>query len=180
MDSENEKDALQKIENVIGLYPDFPKKGILFRDIMPILESPVLFTSMIDILTKRIKHLKFDRILGIESRGFLVGPQIAHKLDVPFGAIRKKGKLPGELYSVEYELEYGRDVLEVQRDRLPKDSKCIIFDDLIATGGSMKASKDLVEMSGSSVVACVVIIELKALKGYTKLGKAPLISLFSY
>lgn len=180
MDLENEKDLLKKIENAIDLYPDFPKKGILFRDIMPILESPVLSSSMIDILANRIKQLKIDRVLGIESRGFLVGPQIAHKLNVPFGAIRKKGKLPGELYSVQYELEYGRDVLEVQKNRLPKGSKCIIFDDLIATGGSMKASKDLVEMSGSNVVACVVIIELRALKGYTKLGDAPLVSLFSY
>lgn len=147
---------------------------------MPILGDPCVFSSLIEALAEHVKHLEFDRILGIESRGFLIGPSLAHKLQLPFGPIRKRGKLPGEVFSVEYELEYGRDVLEVQRSGLPRGSKCLVVDDLIATGGSMHASKQLIEMSGSRVVAFLVIIELKALKGSERLGGAPLISLFPY
>lgn len=147
---------------------------------MPILGNPSLFRSLIEVLADRVKDLEFDRILGIESRGFLIGPSLSQKLNVPFGPIRKRGKLPGELYSVEYELEYGRDVLEIQKNSLPKGSRCLIVDDLIATGGSMQASKDLVELSGSKVVAFLVIIELKMLMGHEKLGDIPLHSLFSY
>jgi adenine phosphoribosyltransferase len=147
---------------------------------MPILGEPSLFDALLDKLADRVKHLKFDRVLGIESRGFLIGPALALRLKLPFGPIRKQGKLPGELHSVKYELEYGHDVLEVQKSGLPSGSKCLIVDDLIATGGSLEASKRLVEMSGSEVVACLVVIELKALKGAAKLGNAPLISLFSY
>jgi adenine phosphoribosyltransferase len=150
------------------------------RDVMPILNEPKLFNSLLDKLVSRVKHVHFDRILGIESRGFLIGPPLALKLQLPFGPIRKKGKLPGQLYSVQYELEYGHDVLEVQKDGLPKGSKCLIIDDLIATGGSMEASKRLVEMSGSQVAACLVVIELRALKGVEKLGGTPFFSLFSY
>lgn len=147
---------------------------------MPILSDPSLFNAMIDKLASRVKHLEFDRVLGIESRGFLLGPALALKLKLPFGPIRKRGKLPGELYSVRYELEYGHDVLEIQKNGLPSNSKCLIVDDLIATGGSLEASKRLVEMSKSHVVAVLVVIELKALKGVAKLGNAPLFSLYQY
>lgn len=135
---------------------------------------------MIELLCDRVKDLKIDRILGVESRGFLIGPVMAYNLNLPFNSIRKKGKLPGKLYSIEYELEYGKDCLEVQQNGLPKGSKCLIVDDLIATGGSLSASKKLVEMSGSDVVAFLVIIELKPLEGYKKLGTVPLMKLFSY
>lgn len=147
---------------------------------MPILGVPDLFELLVSLLAKRLQHLKFDRILGIESRGFLIGPVLAAKLKVPFGPVRKKGKLPGDLYSVEYELEYGKDVLQVQKNGLPKGSRCVIVDDLIATGGSLHASKNLIELSGSTVVACLVIIELSDLKGRSKLGTTETISLFSY
>lgn len=147
---------------------------------MPILSEPLMFNLLIDKLANLVRHLKFDRILGIESRGFLIGPALALRLKLPFGPIRKRGKLPGELYSVQYELEYGHDVLEVQKNSLPKGSKCLIVDDLIATGGSMGASRCLIEMSGSEVVAYLVVIELKALKGVEKLGGGPLFSLYSY
>ena len=147
---------------------------------MPILSKPNLFDSLLNELANNVAHLKFDRILGIESRGFLIGPALALKLQLPFGPIRKRGKLPGEVYSVQYELEYGHDVLEIQKTGLPCGSKCLIVDDLIATGGSMGASKRLIEMSGSQVVAFLAIIELKELKGVEQLGGVPLFSLFSY
>lgn len=152
----------------------------MIRDIMPILGEPAMFEALLDKLVVSVKDLKFDKILGIESRGFLIGPALAIKLKLPFMPIRKKGKLPGELYSVQYELEYGHDVLEVQKNGLPSGSQCLIVDDLIATGGTMVASKRLVEMSGSKVAACLVVIELKALNGSEQLGRTPLVSLFSY
>lgn len=147
---------------------------------MPILGEPKLYDRLLENLANQVRHLKFDRILGIESRGFLLGPALALRLQLPFGPIRKRGKLPGELYSVQYELEYGTDVLEVQKNSLPRGSNCLVVDDLIATGGSMEASKRLVEMSGSKVSAFLVVIELQALKGVDKLGEVPLFSLFSY
>lgn len=147
---------------------------------MPIMSDPGLFDSLIDVLCSRCQGLQIDRVLGIESRGFLIGPLLAQKLRLPFSPIRKKGKLPGELYSVEYELEYGKDVLELQKDGLPKNSRCLIVDDLIATGGSLQAAKKLIEMSGSEVTAIAIVIELKALEGRKKLDGPSFISLFSY
>lgn len=147
---------------------------------MPIFGDTNLLNKMLDVLCNRLKAHSFDRVLGIESRGFLIGPLIALRLNLPFSPIRKKGKLPGELHSVDYELEYGTDTLQVQKHSLPRDSKCLVVDDLIATGGSLHASERLVEMSGSMVAAFVVIIELKALQGRNKLGNVPVITLFSY
>jgi adenine phosphoribosyltransferase len=147
---------------------------------MPILSEPQLFNSLLNELADKVKHLKFDIILGIESRGFLIGPALALKMQLPFRPIRKRGKLPGEVHSVQYELEYGHDVLEIQKSGLPSGSKCLIVDDLIATGGSMGASKRLIEMGGSQVIAFLAIIELKELKGVDQLGGVPLISLLSY
>lgn len=147
---------------------------------MPILGDPTTFELMIDLLCNRVKQFKFDRILGIESRGFLLAPSMAQKLKLPFGPIRKKGKLPGELYSVDYALEYGTDTLQVQKNSLPQGSSCLIVDDLIATGGSLEAAKKLVQLSGSQVAACVSVIELVALRGRSKLAESPIVTLFSY
>ena len=134
-----------------------------------------------NILHNRVKHLKVDRVLGIESRGFLFGPVLANMMGLSFVPIRKKGKLPGEVNSIEYQLEYGSDTLQVQKSSLPHDSHCLVVDDLMATGGTAKASTDLIEMNGSSVVAVAVLIELKELKGAEKLGKdIHFIRLFSY
>lgn len=145
---------------------------------MPILGAPDALESLIRVLCQKVETFDFDRVLGIESRGFLIGPLIAQRLKLPFGPIRKKGKLPGKLYSVEYELEYGNDVLEVQQEGLPQNSKCLIVDDLIATGGSLQAAKKLVEMSGSNVAAYLVVMEIEELKGRLKLEGTPLVSLF--
>jgi len=147
---------------------------------MPILGEPELLHEMILVLCSKLENIQFNRILGIESRGFLIGPLLAQRLKLPFSPIRKKGKLPGELYTVEYELEYGKDVLEVQKHSLPDDSKCLIVDDLMATGGSLLAAKKLVELAGSKVAAYAVVIELKSLKGASRLCGSPIISLFAY
>lgn len=152
----------------------------LYRDIMPILGEPELFETLINILCSRVKLYQFDRILGIESRGFLIGPLMAQKLRVPFGPIRKKGKLPGELYSIDYDLEYGKDTLQVQKDGLPTGSKCLIVDDLVATGGSLEAAQKLVKLSKSEVAAYVVVIELEALQGRKKLTDAPIVTIFQF
>lgn len=150
------------------------------RDIMPVFGDPNLLNQMLAVLCNRLSKHNFDRVLGIESRGFLIGPLVAQKLNLPFSPVRKKGKLPGELHSVDYELEYGKDTLQVQKNSLPNNSRCLVVDDLIATGGSLHATEKLVEMSGSTVAAFVVIIELKALQGRKKLCDAPVITLFSY
>lgn len=147
---------------------------------MPVLAEPRAFNDLIELMCQVVKDVQFDRILGIESRGFLLGPSIAQKLNIPFVPIRKKGKLPGQLYSMQYDLEYGHDTLEVQKYALPRATKCVLVDDLIASGGSLEASKKLVEMSGSTVVASIVVIELVSLDGKKKLGGTPVHSLFKY
>lgn len=147
---------------------------------MPIFRDSLAYESLILHLAQKVSGLEFDRIIGIEARGFLLGPALAMKLKRPFEAMRKKGKLPGELLSIEYDLEYGKDTLQIQKDSLPLGSKCLIIDDLLATGGSLSAAKALVEQSGSQVVGCLVIIELKELKGKQKLGSTPCFELFSY
>ena len=147
---------------------------------MPILADPDVFTTLIDVMCDRVKKFTFDRVLGIESRGFLLGPLIAQKLRLPFCPLRKKGKLPGKLYSIEYELEYGKDVMEVQKEAVPANSKCLVVDDLAATGGTLNAAKRLIEKTGSELAAIIVVIELKSLDARKKLGNSPMESLFSY
>lgn len=147
---------------------------------MPVLGDSNIFDQMIDLMCRKLSHFSFDRVLGIESRGFLLGPLIALKMKKPFSPMRKKGKLPGSLFSVTYDLEYGTDTLQVQKHGLPSDSRCVIVDDLIATGGSLEAAKKLIELSQSTTVAVAVIIELAALKGRDKLGETPMVKLFSY
>lgn len=147
---------------------------------MPVLGDPQLTSSMFDILKRRLENIRYDCILGIESRGFLIGQSLALKVEKPFVPIRKKGKLPGDVYQVQYELEYGSDVLEVQKHSLLSDNRYLIVDDLIATGGSMEAAKKLVLLGGCQIAGFAGIIELKALKGRDKLGSHPIITLFEY
>ncbi|XP_023238805.1 adenine phosphoribosyltransferase-like [Centruroides sculpturatus] len=130
---------VERIKNAIGNYPDFPKKGIVFRDLFPILQKPELFEDLIDVLCDHIKRNIPDvnGIVGLESRGFLIAPIIALKLKVPFLPIRKSGKLPGEVKKVDYSLEYGMDSLELQVNAFTNIKKVVIIDDLLATGGNV-------------------------------------------
>lgn len=161
---------LERIKKTIGCIPNFPKEGIIFRDIFPVCQNPEIFGDLIDIFVEHLqqKHEKIDVVVGLEARGFLFGPILAQRLKCSFVPIRKKGKLPGECIQVSYELEYGTDIFEAQKSAIKKDQKVIIVDDLLATGGTMKAACDLVDKMSGKVLECLVAIELTDLKGRDK------------
>lgn len=160
-------DRLEQVKSLIKSHQDFPKPGILFRDIFPVLRNAQVFRHLIDLMCEETKKIEPDRniIVGLDSRGFLFGPMIAEQLGVGFVPIRKAGKLPGKCLSVQYSLEYGLDKFEIQVDSITKGQKVIIVDDLLATGGSLKAAVELVTKVGGVVSGCLVIIELVDLNG---------------
>ncbi|XP_037933916.1 adenine phosphoribosyltransferase-like [Teleopsis dalmanni] len=167
-----EKEKIEYIKSRIGSYPDFPKKGIIFRDIFSALTDGKVCQYLKEIVVDYIKrcHPEVELIVGLESRGFLFNMMIAAELGIGCAPVRKKGKLPGELVSVEYTLEYGTDVFEMQTTAIQKCQKVLIIDDLLATGGSLDAAIQLVQKAGGEVVACVVILELVDLNGRKKLN----------
>ena len=172
------------LKDLISDYPNFPKKGILFRDMFPLLQDPVAtsvmmsdFRDFIEILQKDNK--KPDYIVGIESRGFLIGGALAAREMIGFVPIRKKGKLPGDVTGINYTLEYGQDRLEVKSDIL-KDKKVLLVDDLLATGGTVKAASKLIEKTGGNLVGCAFVIELLGLNGRSNIPNVPIKSLVSY
>ena len=151
-------------------HQDFPKKGILFYDIFPLFQHPNLVEEVVDFIAKELSELDIDAIAALDARGFLLGPWIAAKLKVPFYPIRKKGKLPGPTLSISSSKEYGKDVLEIQKDDIEgKGLKFLLFDDLLATGGSLKAAEELLTMTGNTVNAVYCMLELKSLAGREKL-----------
>ncbi|KAG7164342.1 adenine phosphoribosyltransferase-like [Homarus americanus] len=161
------------ITKKIASYPDFPKPGIVFKDIFSVLADPPVFKDLMVIFEERIRAIcpDVEIIVGLESRGFLLGTPLALALGVPFVPVRKKGKLPGELKQVSYKLEYGTDVFEAQANSVKPGQKVVIVDDLLATGGTMKAACDLVTSLGGAVAVCFVCIELVDLKGREQLTK---------
>ncbi len=158
------------IKSMIRTIPNFPKEGIMFRDVTTLLKDPIGFNYVIDQFVKRYENEKFDYIVGIESRGFILGGAIAHKLNKGFIPIRKPGKLPSDVDSIEYELEYGVDKLEIHLDALKEGERVILIDDLLATGGTAKASIELIEKRGAKVVEFGCVIELPDLKGRERLN----------
>jgi len=172
---------LTAIKNAIGSYPDFPKAGILFRDIFPIFQDVKLLEDLISIMAGIIetKAAGATVIAGLEARGFLFGPLIGLRLGLPFIPIRKAGKLPGAVVKTTYQLEYGSDSLEIQTNAISSHSKVVIVDDLMATGGTMEAACKLIETGGGNVTLCLAVIELLDLKGKEKL-KAPFSSIVQY
>jgi adenine phosphoribosyltransferase len=168
------------IRQAIRDIPDFPKPGIVFKDITPLLSNGRLFGRTIDILAERYRAEKIDAVLGIESRGFIVGSALAYNLGAGFCIVRKPGKLPYETHSASYELEYGTDKLEIHVDALPANARVIIADDLIATGGTAAATAQLVSKLGGTVVECAFVIELSFLKGREKLRPYGVFSLLKY
>ena len=154
----------------------------LIRDITTLLRDTNGLKYTIDLFTQKCQQLetKPDYIVGIESRGFIFAPAIAYQLDAGFVPVRKKGKLPADVYQVEYELEYGTDILEIHQDALPKGSKVMLVDDLIATGGTAQATTDLITKIGCELIACGFLVELKGLQGRSKLPDVPLITLVEY
>ena len=165
----------QKIRTI----PDFPKSGILFRDITTLLADPEAFKSVIDLFIEHYRKEQIDLVVGIESRGFIVGAPLALGLDKGFIPVRKAGKLPGPTHGVEYELEYGTDLVEVHKDAIEKGSRVLMVDDLLATGGTMEGSSKLIEKAGGIITGYAFVIELIDLKGRTRLNK-PVYSLVSF
>lgn len=160
---------MKELKDYVRTIPDFPEPGIMFRDITTVLQDADGFALAVDSMLECIKDLDFDVLALAESRGFIFGSAMAYKLHKPLALVRKKGKLPCETISKEYELEYGSAVLEMHTDSVKKGDKVVIIDDLIATGGTLKATCELVEELGGEVAAIVSLMELCGLEGRKKL-----------
>jgi adenine phosphoribosyltransferase len=171
---------IASIRRAVRDIPDFPKPGIVFRDITPLLGNGALFGKTIDILAERYQDQKIDTVLGIESRGFIIGAALAYKLGAGFSVVRKPGKLPYETRSASYKLEYGTDKLEIHIDGIPARARVVIADDLIATGGTAAATAELVTKLGGTVVECAFVIELSFLNGRAKLKPHKVYSVLQY
>ena len=168
------------LKNKIRSIPDFPKKGIIFRDITPVLQDSKAFKFLIKELIKPYKNKKIDKVVGIDARGFLLAAPIAYKLGAGLCIVRKKGKLPYQTVSQNYSLEYGEETIEMHKDSILPGEKVIIVDDVIATGGTLKATVDLVEKLGGKIVGISVFIELRDLKGREKLKGYKFYSLIKF
>ena len=170
------------LKSLIRDIPDFPKPGIVFRDITTLLNNAEGLRYTIDTLAYKCQETALlpDYIVGIESRGFIFGPPLAYQLNAGFVPVRKPGKLPATVHSVEYELEYGTDTLEIHQDAVQAGTKILIVDDLIATGGTAKATAELLQKIGAEVLGFAFVIELTALNGREKLSDLPVITLMEY
>ena len=160
--------------------PDWPKKGILFRDITPLLADPQAFPATIDALCAPFQEAGVEYVAAVEARGFIFGAAVAARLGAGFIPIRKKGKLPWKTESASYELEYGVDIIEMHRDDIPRGAKVLMVDDLLATGGTMQAACELIEKVGAEVVAIAFVIELTELQGRQRLKPHSVHALISY
>jgi len=160
---------MEELKELIREIPDFPKRGILFYDITTLLRDAEGFRQAIECMVKPCEGRGIDIVVGIESRGFILGAAVADRLGVGFVPVRKPGKLPGNTVSVSYALEYGTDSLEMHEDAISEENRVLIVDDLLATGGTAKATVDLIERNGAKVSALSFLVELKELKGRSKL-----------
>ena len=170
------------LKSLIRDIPDFPKPGILFRDITTLLRDAQGLKYTIDLFTQKCidAGMTADFVVGMESRGFIFGTPLAYQLGAGFIPVRKKGKLPAEIYAIEYALEYGTDTLEVHQDALQPGSRVLIADDLIATGGTASATAQLIQKAGCELVGFAFIIELQELQGRKKLPDLPIVTLLEY
>ena len=159
------------LKEYIRSIPDYPKKGILFRDITTLIKNEKAFRSCIDQIVEKSKKFKLDKIAAVESRGFVFASAVSYILSKPFIMLRKKNKLPAETHSVDFELEYGRATIEVHKDSIKKDEKVLIIDDLIATGGTAEAAARLIEASNGKVAGFIFVINLFDIGGCEKLIK---------
>ena len=159
---------------------DFPKKGVLFKDITPILQDAVTFDRVLAAMEAYGRNRGADLVVGIESRGFIFGAAVAARLELGFIPVRKHGKLPWKTVGVKYDLEYGKDHLEIHKDAIPKKRRVLIVDDVLATGGTMAGTCKLVEKVGGVVAGCAVLVELGFLKGRKKLKGHDVFSLVNY
>ncbi|MDD4658886.1 MAG: adenine phosphoribosyltransferase [Eubacteriales bacterium] len=168
------------LKESIRVIPDFPKPGIQFIDITTMLKDGKAMTYAFDKLAEMVKDLEIDLLVGPEARGFLVGAPLAYKLGAGFVPVRKSGKLPGEVIEASYQLEYGQDTLEIHKDAITPGTKVLVVDDLLATGGTVWSTADLVRSLGGEIVGFAFLVELTFLKGRDKLGNYPVYSLLEY
>jgi len=160
--------------------PDFPKQGIIFKDITTLLKNKDAFKKAVDLLAKKFKKENIEYVVGVEARGFIFGAAIAYKLGAGFIPVRKKGKLPYRTKRVTYQLEYGTDELEIHEDAITPDSRVLIVDDVLATGGTIRAVCDLVKAQRAHIAGVAFLVELSFLKGKKQLPNLPIYSLIKY
>lgn len=168
------------LESFIRNIPDFPIPGIQFKDITTLLRDGQALHTAIDAFVARYRDQHIDAVVAIESRGFIFGAPLAYALGIGMVPVRKKGKLPADTYSVEYALEYGSAILEIHKDALPNNARVVVIDDLLATGGTIAAACQLVEMAGGQVVETAFLIELSMLDGRQKLQHYPIFAQITY
>jgi adenine phosphoribosyltransferase len=171
---------MEDLKNIIRDIPDFPKKGIIFKDITTLLADAQSFQKMIDLLSHRYVGQKVDKVIGVEARGFIIGAALAYKLGAGIVLVRKPGKLPSETYKKTYDLEYGTDTLEIHIDAVKKGEKVLIADDLLATGGTMAAVVEMVNVMGGEIIECCFMTELEFLHGRDKLPQGKVFSLLKF
>jgi len=171
---------LRDLKEIVRDIPDFPKEGIVFKDITPLLKDPEAFAKIIDVIADKYAENGVDVVIGAEARGFILGAAIAYRLKAGFVPARKPGKLPHTVTKAEYELEYGIDSLEVHEDAITRHQRVLIVDDVLATGGTAKAKAELVGQLGGTVVGIAFLIELAFLGGRSKLGDFNVFSLITY
>ncbi|MCX7716399.1 MAG: adenine phosphoribosyltransferase [Endomicrobia bacterium] len=171
---------IEELKQFIRDIPDFPQKGVIFKDITPLLKHYEAFRTVVDSITQYLIPKNIQKIVSIESRGFILGSAVAYNLSCGFVPVRKKGKLPYETIAVEYELEYGKDILEIHKDAIAKDERVVIIDDVLATGGTAKAVATLTEKSGGKVICMCFLIELTFLNPRQKIGNYEIFSLIKY
>jgi len=176
----SDRDLVDRLRAVITDVPDFPREGVLFRDLTTLFSDAEAFHDAIDALAEAHREQRIDRIVGVESRGFVVGAALAYALRTGFVAVRKTGKLPRQTLAVSYQLEYGEGVLEVHSDAVSRGQRVLVVDDLLATGGTASATVSLVEQLGGEVVGIDFLVELEALGGARLLGDRPYFSLIRF
>jgi adenine phosphoribosyltransferase len=171
---------MDEIKGLIRDIPDFPKKGIIFKDITPLLKDASAFNRVVSIISKEFERDNIDLIAAIEARGFIIGGAVANNMNRGFIPVRKAGKLPYKSYKVEYELEYGTDIIEMHEDAISNGNRVLIVDDLLATGGTAEGVIKLVERSGGIVVGIAFIIELEFLNGRKRLDGRRIFSIVKF
>ncbi|MCM2359427.1 MAG: adenine phosphoribosyltransferase [Geobacteraceae bacterium] len=171
---------MEELKSIIRDIPDFPKKGIIFKDITTLLADAKSYQRMVDLLAHRYIGEKIDKVVGVEARGFIIGAALAYKLGAGIVLVRKPGKLPSETFKKSYELEYGSDTLEIHIDAIKKGERILIADDLLATGGTMAAVVDMVNSMGGELVECCFMAELEFLNGKEKLPAGKVHSLLKF
>ena len=170
----------ESLRKAIRDVPDFPKEGIVFKDISPLLSDPALLKHSITLLAEIVQGQRIDKVVGIDARGFIFAAPLAIQLDAGFIPIRKKGKLPWKTNAASYQLEYGEDTVEIHQDAIKPGENILLVDDLLATGGTAAAALDLLQKSGANIIGYLFLIELTFLNGREKLNSSPIHSILDY